>query len=311
MSTPKILVVGSMNMDIFVQGANRIARFGESYPCEKYGYASGGKGSNQALAAAMLGAEVTMVGRLGKDAHGATLRAELVKGGVNTAHVVTDEVQQTGIALLLVNDDGRYICYTVPGANNSLSEADVAAALDAERFDMVILQLEMPLETVYRTCELARERGIPVFLDAGPAMTIPLNRLKGLFILSPNEAETEALTGIAPDTEETAVAAAAYLYEQAQPRYVILKLGARGALLYDGSKAAMIPCFKVDAVDSTAAGDTFGAALAIRLCEGADMPAAIRFAHAAAGICVSREGAQTSIPTREEVEEFLKGKESV
>ena len=170
---------------------------------------------------------------------------------------------------------------------------------------MVIMQLEMPLETVYQTYEMASERGIPVFLDAGPAMKIPLERLKGLFILSPNEAETEALTGICPDTDENALKAAKWLYEQAAPRYVILKLGERGALLYDGSEARFIECFKVNAVDSTAAGDTFGAALSIRLCKGDEIEDAIHFAHAAAGICVSRMGAQISIPTEEEVRHFL------
>lgn len=303
----KILVVGSMNMDIFVQGANRIAGFGETVPCESYGYAPGGKGSNQALAAARLGADVTMIGRLGKDAYGESLKTELKNGKVCTDFVVVDEQNATGIALILVNEDGRYICYTVPGSNGTLCEEDVANALETQEFDMVIMQLEMPLETVYRTCELANERGIPVFLDAGPAMKIPLNRLEGLYILSPNEAETEALTGINPETEEKATEAAKWLYQEAHPKYVILKLGARGALLYDGENIHMIPCFQVDAVDSTAAGDTFGAALAIRLCEGADMFEAIRFAHAAAGICVSRVGAQTSIPDREEVEEFLRG----
>ena len=137
-------------------------------------------------------------------------------------------------------------------------------------------------------------------------MSIPLKRLEGLFILSPNEAETEALTGINPETKDKAVEAAKVLYEEANPEYVILKLGSRGALLYDGKTAELIPCFKVRAVDSTAAGDTFGAALAIRLCKGDEMRQAIRFAHAAAGICVSRMGAQVSIPKAEEVEEFLR-----
>ena len=189
---------------------------------------------------------------------------------------------------------------------NHVTLEDVKRALEGGSFDMVVMQLEMPLETVYRTYELAREKGIPVFLDAGPAKSIPLERLKGLYILSPNEAETAAMTGIYPDTEEHARQAAQWLYEQAEPQYVILKLGSRGALLYDGKTAEMIPCFRVKAVDSTAAGDTFGAALAIRLCKGDEIHDAIRFAHAAAGICVSRLGAQVSIPREEEVFEFLK-----
>jgi ribokinase len=305
MKKPKILVVGSMNMDLFVEGANTIPKFGESILCGNYGYATGGKGSNQAIAAALQGADVTMVGRLGDDTNGESLRKELKKAGVHTEYIVTDPDRQTGLALMLLHEDGRYVSYVALGANGGICGSDVKAALDACQFDMVIMQLEMPLETVYQTYELAKERKIPVFLDAGPAMNIPLKRLEGLFILSPNEAETEALTGINPDTEEKAIQAAKMLYEEAKPEYVILKLGSRGAMLYDGSNTELIPCFKVKAVDSTAAGDTFGAALAIRLCKGDDMRDAIRFAHAAAGICVSRMGAQVSIPREEEVAEFL------
>ncbi len=317
MEKPKILVVGSMNMDLFVEGANSIPGFGESIMCGNYGYATGGKGSNQAIAAALQGADVTMVGRLGEDTNGEFLKNELKKAGVHTEYIVTDKEKQTGLALMLLNSDGRYVSYVALGANGSICAEDVKAALEAEKFDMVIMQLEMPLETVYRTYELAKERDIPVFLDAGPAMSIPLERLQGLYILSPNEAETEALTGISPDTEESAVEAAKWLYDQARPQYVILKLGSRGALLYDGKSAELIPCFKVKAVDSTAAGDTFGAALAIRLCKGDSMKDAIRFAHAAAGICVSRMGAQVSIPKETEVAAFLEkeggshGKETV
>lgn len=305
MKKPKILVVGSMNMDLFVEGANTIPKFGESILCGNYGYATGGKGSNQAIAAALQGADVTMVGRLGDDTNGESLRKELKKAGVHTEYIVTDPDRQTGLALMLLHEDGRYVSYVALGANGGICGSDVKAALDSCQFDMVIMQLEMPLETVYQTYELAKERKIPVFLDAGPAMDIPLKRLEGLFILSPNEAETEALTGINPDTEEKAIQAAKMLYEEAKPEYVILKLGSRGAMLYDGSNTELIPCFKVKAVDSTAAGDTFGAALAIRLCKGDDMRDAIRFAHAAAGICVSRMGAQVSIPREEEVAEFL------
>lgn len=305
MKKPKILVVGSMNMDLFVEGANTIPKFGESILCGNYGYATGGKGSNQAIAAALQGADVTMVGRLGNDTNGESLRAELKKAGVHTEYIVTDPDRQTGLALMLLHEDGRYVSYVALGANGGICGSDVKAALDACQFDMVIMQLEMPLETVYQTYELAKERKIPVFLDAGPAMNIPLKRLEGLFILSPNEAETEALTGINPDTEEKAIQAAKMLYEEAKPEYVILKLGSRGAMLYDGNNIELIPCFKVKAVDSTAAGDTFGAALAIRLCKGDNMRDAIRFAHAAAGICVSRMGAQVSIPREEEVAEFL------
>ena len=306
MSKPGILVVGSMNMDLFVRDCNSIPGYGQSIICGDYGYAAGGKGSNQAFAAARLGADVTMVGRVGRDDNGEQLLSSLRSAGVNTDFVVRDDEAQTGMALMLVNEDGRYVSYLSIGANARVSVDDVRRALDARPFDMLVIQLEIPLETVYGTVELAKQRGIPVFLDAGPAMSIPLDRLKGLFILSPNEAETEALTGISVETNEGALKAAKWLYEKAEPKYVVLKLGSRGALLYDGTDARFIDCFKVNAVDSTAAGDTFGAAMAIQLCNGRSMEDAILTGHAAAGICVSRQGAQASIPTAEEVTAFLK-----
>ena len=306
MDKPKILVVGSMNMDLFVRDCNSIPSYGQSIICGDYGYATGGKGSNQAFAAAKLGADVTMVGRVGEDSNGDQLLASLRKAGVETGYVVRDAESQTGLALMLVRDDGRYVCYVSIGANYRVSVEDVRRAMDAQKFDMLVIQLEIPLETVYGTIELAKARGIPVFLDAGPAMHIPVERLKGLYILSPNEAETEALTGISVETNEGAFKAAKWLYEHAAPEYVILKLGARGALLYNGEQAKIIDCFKVDAVDSTAAGDTFGACLAIQLCKGKRMEDAILMAHAAAGICVSRQGAQVSIPTEDEMMQFLK-----
>ena len=305
MKKPKILVVGSMNMDLFVRDCNAIPSYGQSIISGDYGYATGGKGSNQAFAAAKLGGDVTMVGRVGRDSNGDQLLASLKSAGVNVDYVVRDEAAQTGLALMLVNSDGRYVAYVSIGANYRLVVDDVRRALDAEHFDMLVMQLEIPLETVYATVSLARERNIPVFLDAGPAMHIPLDGLKGLYILSPNEAETEALTGMSVETEEGALKAAKWLYENAAPKYVILKLGSRGALLYDGEQAKFIPCFKVNAIDSTAAGDTFGACLAIQLCKGKTMEDAIVTAHAAAGICVSRQGAQVSIPTDEEVQQFL------
>ena len=306
MKKPRIMVVGSMNMDLFVRDCNALPTYGQSIISGDYGYATGGKGSNQAFAAAKLGGDVVMVGRVGADSNGDQLLDSLKGAGVDVRYVVRDEQAKTGLALMLVNSDGRYVCYVSIGANDRLVVDDVRRALDAEQFDMLVMQLEMPLETVYATAELARERNIPVFLDAGPAMHIPLERLKGLYILSPNESETEALTGICVDTEEGALQAARWLYEQAEPKYVLLKLGARGALLYDGKEAKFIPCFKVNAVDSTAAGDTFGACLAVQLCQGVSIEKAIVTAHAAAGICVSRQGAQVSVPTQEEVAQFLR-----
>lgn len=303
---PKILVVGSMNMDLMVYGMERIPAFGESVPVKSYCYADGGKGSNQAYACARMGASVTMVGRVGDDSFGRQLVWHLEEAGVNCRYVVKDPDCQTGFDPILVNPEGKYVSVVAMGANNALSAQDVQRALDAQPFDMVVMQLEMPLETVYRTYEMAAERKIPVFLDAGPAMSISLERLRGIFLLSPNEAETRALTGIQIKDGDTALAAARWLYDRAAPQYVLLKLGARGALIYDGKTTENISTFNIKVLDTTAAGDTFGAALAVRLCSGSSMRDAVIFANAAATICVSRYGAQPSIPYLEEVERFLK-----
>lgn len=161
-------------------------------------------------------------------------------------------------------------------------------ALNRKKYDMILIQLEMPLETVYQTYEMASEQNIPVFLDAGPAMTIPLERLRGIFVISPNEVETKALTGIIPDTLEHVQQAAQKLFEMVHPRYAILKLGSRGAFYYDGTTSKMIPAFQdITAVDSTAAGDTFGGAFATVYCNGMSVLDAICYANAAAAILLS------------------------
>lgn len=306
MNKPKILVVGGINMDLFVQNCNSIPGFGETIIAGDHGYAPGGKGSNQAFAAARLGADALIVGGVGQDNNGDQLLEALQRVGVNTDYVVRNGDSQTGLALMLVNSDGRYVSYLSVGANNVVTPEDVRRAIDSEKIDMLIMQLEVPLETVFATCEMAKARNIPVFLDAGPAMKLPLERLQGLYILSPNEAEAEALTGISVETDDGVLEAAKYLYSHTQPKYVIMKLGARGALVYDGVEAKYIDGFKINAVDSTAAGDTFGAYLAIELCRGKPIEKAIVAANAAAAICVSRKGASIAIPSEEEVIAFLK-----
>ena len=297
-------------MDLMMYGAPKMAGFGESVFCESYAYIPGGKGANQAVAAAKLGADVAMVGRLGDDENGRALIENLERSGVDTTGVVHDPKRQTGLAAITVDrDSGKYICYVAIGANDWIEPRQVERALCLRNYDMVLMQLEMPLETVYRSYELAGERGIPVFLDAGPAMNIPLDRLKGIFILSPNEAETEALTGISTASPEGVISAAKSLFSRVDPKYVLLKLGARGALLYDGQAPEWIPCFdRIDVVDTTAAGDTFGAAFAVRYIGNGDVRDAVRYAHAAAGVCVSRKGAQSSMPSVGEVESFLSGR---
>ncbi len=306
MNKPKILVIGSIFMDLVWNGMPKLAQFGQSISCKGYAYVPGGKGANQAVAAAKLGAEAFMVGYLGNDENGRILIDSLKENDVRTNYTIMDSTTQSGLALMLIEETtGKYISYNVMGGNAKITEEQIAKALEEPNLAMILLNLEIPLECAYRTCEMAKEKGIPVFLDAGPAMSIPLERMKGLFIISPNETETKSLTGIEPDSDENIQKAAEKLYEMAEPTYVLLKLGERGAFLYDGKKGEVIPACKVKAIDSTAAGDTFGGAFAAAYCSGKDLKAAIRYAHAAAGLCVSRQGGQPSIPTGEEVDAFL------
>lgn len=186
-------------------------------------------------------------------------------------------------------------------------ENDLAVGINTEKPDMVLMQLEMPMQTAIDTYRMAKAQGIPVFLDAGPAQKVPLKEFQGILVISPNEAETCAMTGIRVTDEASALRAAWEIYQRALPQYVLLKLGARGALLYDGKTGRRFPARKVRAVDTTAAGDTFNAAVCFRLCQGDSLERSIAFANAAAAITVSRRGALTSIPTEAEVTALISG----
>lgn len=163
MERPKILVVGSMNMDLYVEGANSIPKYGESILCSNYGYATGGKGSNQAVAAAKQGAEVVAVGRLGADRNGEQLLAALKEAGVKTDYIVVDAQMQTGLALMLLDESGKYVSYVAIGANYRVCAEDVKRALDTEDFDMILMQLEIPLETVFRPMSLQKKKAFLSF----------------------------------------------------------------------------------------------------------------------------------------------------
>lgn len=302
---PSILVVGSMNMDLVMYGLEELPKWGTSTFGNEYRYAAGGKGANQAFAAAKQGADCYMVGRVGNDDNGRSLINSLGESGVHTRYIVTDPVLNTGLSTMNMGAEGNYFSIYIPGANTAMCIGDLEVALENNHFDMIVMQLEMPRELVYHICRLGMEKKIPIFLDAGPAMVIPLHKLRGTFIISPNEAETKALTGIDPDTPEQIQAAAEKIYYEAQPQYVLLKLGKRGAFLYSEKGGKLVPGFRVQAVDTTAAGDTFGAAFCVQYCMGRPMEEAIRYAHAAAAICVTRKGGQPSIPTMEETDRFF------
>ena len=299
---PRILVVGSLNMDLRLSLA-RMPAAGETCFGQDYAYIPGGKGANQAVAAARLGGQVVFCGRRGEDANGRILEEGLRADGVDTSYLTADPDAQTGLAVIPVEEDGQNRIIVLSGANMRVGEADLRAAL-RQPFDGVICQLEIPLEAVFSLHEMTREKGIPLILDAGPAMSLPLHRLRGVEVISPNETETRAITGIPITDDASALEAARRIKEEAQARFVVLKLGGRGALLYGERTERFYPAYPVRAVDTTAAGDAFTAALTLRYLETGDMQAAMEWAGIAGALTVTKAGAQPSLPTAVELEAF-------
>ena len=303
MSTPRLAVIGSANIDLITR-VPRCPKPGESLIGHSFATVTGGKGANQALAAARLGASTLFAGCVGNDAFGAMQRASLEADGIDLTLLKTHPAEPTGTAVILVADDGQNAIVVTPGANYGLTPADVEAAADAiAAADAVLLQLEVPLETVDAALELARAKGVPAVLDAGPAQRVPPELLAKAAIVSPNETEAEALTGIAVDGLETARAAAHALLDMGAAE-AVMKLGATGSLWVRADGEHFAPAFAVDAVDTTAAGDAFTAALTVAW-RAMPIPEALRFANAAGALAATIAGAQPSMPNRAAVEDFL------
>lgn len=304
---PRITVVGSLNMDL-VAPAPKIPAPGETVIGGDLQTFPGGKGANQAVAAARLGAQVALVGRVGDDAFGAELRRILVADGVDVACVWETAVTPSGVALIVVDAQGQNSIVVAPGANMRLTPADVEAAAPViQQAQALLLQLETPLETVWRAAELARAAGVAVILNPAPARPLPAELLALVDILIPNESETAALTGLPAGSAAELAAAAAHLRAQGVGA-VILTLGGRGALLATGNGARHFPAFPVaQVVDTTAAGDAFVGGLATAVASGLPIETAIIWGNAAGAIAVTRAGAQPSLPTREECEKMVNG----
>lgn len=304
MNRPRVVVLGSSNTDMVIK-LERIPRPGETILGGEFVVAPGGKGANQAVAAARAGGQVTFIARVGDDMFGQKAVAGFVEDGIDVSHIVRDANSPSGVALIFVAKDGQNSIAVAGGANARLSPADVQAAAGAlDGASALVMQLETPLETVAAASELAAARGVPVILNPAPAQPLPDRLLKQVSILTPNETEAELLTGIAVTDETSAAKAAANLRARGVPT-VIITLGSQGALVSDAAGPRRIAGFPADAVDTTAAGDVFNGALAVALGEGRAPADAIRFANAAAAISVTRLGAQPSAPTRREIESLL------
>ena len=302
--TPKIAVVGSLNMDL-VTRTPRIPSPGETILGRAFFTAPGGKGANQAVAAARLGARVSMIGRVGEDDFGNALRQTLIADGIDCTYLFPDNDARTGVASILVDDAGQNSIVVAPGANARFSPADVerAQAVIAEA-DVLLLQLEIPLETVIRAAELARAHDVAVILNPAPARPDLADLLPLADILIPNESEAALLTGLPADAAIAAESAVAGLQARGAD-IVILTLGAQGALLAQGASRERIPAFPVEPVDTTAAGDAFVGGFAVALAEKKPLPEAVRWGAAAGGLAVTRLGAQPSLPHRQAVLQLL------
>jgi len=283
-----------------------LPRSGEAIFGSAYQYNPGGKGANQATAAALLGADVWFAGKIGQDDNGFRLRQSLEGFGVYTQGLLDDMEASTGLAAIIVEKTGRNRILVFPGANMRLASEDVIPLMEKIHPDAIILQFEIPDETVLACSIAAQSMGIPVVVDAGPAKPFPIEKLGRLLFFSPNETETQIFCGILPDTEENAQRAAQVMWEQTGAVYVVIKRGDNGAYLYDGKDFSRnYPAIPVHAIDTTAAGDAFTAALTLHYLHTQNIEASIRYANAVGALCVTRSGAQSSMPTAVEVELFL------
>ncbi len=297
-----IVIVGSITMDL-VTRTPKIPAIGQTLIGTGFHTTPGGKGANQAVAAARLGAQVAMMAKVGDDAYGPALLENLKRAGVETAGM-TQVSGSSGLAPMFVADDGLNAIVVVPGANGMMDRATVDAHAELIRgAGMVLCQLEIPMETLSYTLEFCAKANVPVMLDPAPAADLPERVWEQVAWFTPNETETDLYVWGSPSLEDSAK----MLLKKSGLRGVVLKRGGDGAYVaVQGGRAEWVKAFKVNAIDTVAAGDCFNGAFAVALLEGRDPWAAARFANAAAAICVTRKGAQQSMPMRDEVEEFLR-----
>ena len=300
------MVLGSVNMDVVVT-APRMPLPGETIAGDALHVSPGGKGANQAVAAARLGAEVRLVGRVGEDAFGPMLLEGLKSYGVDVSRVASDLGSSSGAAAILLDADRQNRIVAVYGANMRCDDEQVREAESAlDGADCLLLQLEVPLEASLAAARVARRKGVRVILDPAPASALPDEAYALVDVLTPNQVEAASLVGYPVDDVDQGIAAAGELLRRGAGTAVV-KLGERGAVYASGDARGRVPPFGVAAVDTVAAGDAFGGALGVALAEGVDLAAAVRFASAAGAVAVNRPGAQAAMPSRDEVERLLRG----
>ncbi|MBM6585589.1 ribokinase [Pediococcus acidilactici] len=300
--TNKVVVLGSLNVDRILQ-MDRVPEPGETLALNNQDMAGGGKGANQAIAAARSGAQTSFIGRVGADENGKFMLQQLVNSGVTTDLVAVDEDAGTGQAFVMVEKSGENRILIYGGANAQLSAADVKKAqAQIAAADLMVAQLETPVETTQFAFQTAKELGVKTILNPAPAVAkLPAELLKNTDVITPNETEVEILTGIAV-TDEAAMLKAAQRLHDLGVATVIITLGSKGVFYDDGVQHGIVPAFKVQAVDTTAAGDTFLGALSSELNPDlSNLKTAIEYGNKASSLAVQKMGAQPSIPTRKDI----------
>lgn len=291
-------VVGSINMDIILS-AVRLPEVGENVLGSDYCYAFGGKGANQATALARLGAQVKMIGKVAEDANGKSLLANLRNNNIDASGVAVNG-SQTGLAAILLDGQGRNRIIVYEGANAEIVPEEAEQHID-DSLDLLLVQFETAEDVVIKTVNRAVAKKILTVVDCGPAKPFSLEKMQGITIISPNESETKALTGIFPEDENKILSASRILKDRSLSQFVVLKLGEKGCSVYDGEHLTLLPSYPTNVCDTTAAGDCFTAAMALEFAKSGDILKACDFGNKAGAFAVSKLGAQNSMPTLQEL----------
>ena len=301
----KITVIGSANTEMIFR-APAIPAAGETILGSSFSISPGGRGVNQAIAAARAGGTVVFIGRTGNDIFGDQVIKVLQQEGINTDYLIKDDSLPSGISSIILNARGEPGITVTPGANSNLSENDLLQAKDAiNSADIVLLQLDIPIKTIKFAADFARSSGVRVILNPSPALPVSNELLKLISILTPDSSQAEILTGIKITDERSAELAGRILLERGFNR-VIITLPSKGAMVIDNGGAEHVPGFRMNTVDTSAANDVFNGNLAVGLAEGKNFYEAVLFANAAAALSASRSGTLPSIPARNEILEVLK-----
>jgi ribokinase len=299
MKSSEIFVIGSSNTDMVVK-TDMLPLPGETKLGGTFFMTAGGKGANQAVTVARMGGNVTFIAKVGNDIFGRQTIEGLNTESINTSNVFVDETAPSGVALIMVNDEGENCIVVAPGANANLLPGDIETIKSISEAGIILLQLEIPLETITSIAKRAKKSGQKVILNPAPAQKLDDELLNGLFLITPNETEASLLTGVTVKDELTA-SQAANVFLSKGVQNVVITMGASGAYVLSGGISKIVPAKSVKAIDSTGAGDVFNGAMAVAISEGKSIEEAVIFANKAAAISVTRLGAQSSVPYRKEI----------